>query len=135
MPSFQISKKCPDIVGHKFKPVRFNHVLFGENNETALQAEHLHRVVVSTEDDAIARVASDWGAEVPFRRPPELATDDVSIIPVAQHALAEMESLGFSADVVVSLQPTSPFVVAEDIEIELDYDAIADEQGHVMAAW
>ena len=84
--------------------------------DTALRAERLHRVVVSTEDDAIAQVAAAWGAEVPFRRPAELATDDVSIIPVIGHAMREMDRLGFSADVVVSLQPTSPFLEAEDID-------------------
>jgi CMP-N-acetylneuraminic acid synthetase len=84
--------------------------------DAALRAKRLHRVVVSTEDDAIARVASDWGAEVPFRRPAELSTDEVSIIPVVVHAMREMDELGFSADVVVSLQPTSPFLEAEDID-------------------
>lgn len=84
--------------------------------DAALRAKRLHRVVVSTEDDTIARVAADWGAEVPFRRPAELSTDEVSIIPVVVHAMREMDGLGFSADVVVSLQPTSPFLEAEDID-------------------
>ncbi len=74
------------------------------------------RVVVSTEDDEIARVARDWGAEVPFRRPDELATDDVSIIPVIQHAMQEMDQVGFRSEAVISLQPTSPFLEGEDID-------------------
>jgi len=84
--------------------------------EAARNARRLDRVVVSTEDDEIARVARDWGVEVPFRRPDELATDHVSIIPVVQHALQEMDGVGFRADLVVSLQPTSPFLEAEDID-------------------
>lgn len=84
--------------------------------EAALRAGLVRRVVVSTEDDAIARAAEDWGADVPFRRPVELATDEVSIIPVVEHAMREMDRLGFSADVVVSLQPTSPFIEADDVD-------------------
>jgi CMP-N-acetylneuraminic acid synthetase len=84
--------------------------------EAARNARRLDRVIVSTEDVEIATAARDWGAEVPFRRPDELATDEVSIIPVAQHAMQEMDRLGFRSDVVVSLQPTSPFLEGEDID-------------------
>ena len=84
--------------------------------DAARRAERLDRVVVSTDDDAIAKEAEKWGAEIPFRRPAELATDDVSIIPVVEHAMREMDRTGFSADVVVSLQPTSPFLEAEDMD-------------------
>lgn len=84
--------------------------------DAARQAERLDRIIVSTDDDAIAKEAEKWGAEVPFRRPAELATDDVSLIPVVEHAMREMDRTGFSADVVVSLQPTSPFLEAEDMD-------------------
>ncbi len=84
--------------------------------EAARNAGRVDRVVVSTEDDEIARVARDWGAEVPFRRPDELATDDVSIIPVVRHAMQEMDQIGFCSDAVISLQPTSPFLEGEDID-------------------
>jgi N-acylneuraminate cytidylyltransferase/CMP-N,N'-diacetyllegionaminic acid synthase len=84
--------------------------------EAATNAARVDRVVVSTEDDEIARVARDWGAEVPFRRPGALATDDVSIIPVVQHAMQEMDQTGFRSDTVVSLQPTSPFLEGEDLD-------------------
>ena len=84
--------------------------------EAARNAGRVDRVVVSTEDDEIARVARDWGAEVPFRRPDELATDDVSIIPVVRHAMQEMDQIGFRSDAVISLQPTSPFLEGEDID-------------------
>jgi len=86
---------------------------------SALEAESLDRVVVSTEDAEIAAVARKYGAEVPFVRPPELAGDEVSLIPVVQHALGEMDRLAFRADVVVSLQATSPLVAARDIDAVL----------------
>ena len=84
--------------------------------DAARRSERLDRVIVSTDDDAIAKEAEKWGAEVPFRRPAELATDDVSIIPVVEHAMREMDRTGFTSDVVVSLQPTSPFLEAEDMD-------------------
>ena len=88
--------------------------------EAALAARRLDRVVVSTEDAEIAETARKWGAEVPFERPQELATDEVSLIPVVQHALAEMDRLGFRADVVVSLQGTSPLLEGVDIDAVVD---------------
>ena len=74
----------------------------------AREAKRLDRVIVSTEDEEIAETARKWGAEVPFVRPPELATDTISLIPVVQHALRAMDGLGFGADAVVSMQATSP---------------------------
>lgn len=82
----------------------------------AREAKRLDRVVVSTEDEEIAETARRWGAEVPFVRPAELATDSVSLIPVVQHALAAMDGLGFRADAVVSLQATSPGLTGADID-------------------
>ena len=82
----------------------------------ARAAKRLDRVVVSTEDEEIAETARRWGAEVPFVRPPELATDTISLIPVVQHALTTMDGLGFRADAVVSLQPTSPGLLGTDID-------------------
>jgi CMP-N,N'-diacetyllegionaminic acid synthase len=88
--------------------------------EAARNAYRLGRLVVSTEDDGIAGVARQWGAEVPFRRPRELAADHVSIIPVVQHAMHEMDRRDFMADAVLSLQPTSPFLSGEDIDGAID---------------
>lgn len=82
----------------------------------AREAKRLDRVIVSTEDEEIAETARRWGAEVPFVRPAELATDTVSLIPVVQHALTAMDGQGFRADAVVSLQPTSPGLRGADID-------------------
>lgn len=73
-------------------------------------------VVVSTEDDEIARVAAAFGAEVPFRRPAELAEDSVQSLPVVQHAVRSMEEIkGRLYDLVVYLQPTAPLCRPSDI--------------------
>ena len=82
----------------------------------AREAKRLDRVIVSTEDEEIAETARKWGAEVPFVRPAELATDTVSLIPVVQHALRAMDGLGFRADAVVSMQATSPGLRGADLD-------------------
>jgi N-acylneuraminate cytidylyltransferase/CMP-N,N'-diacetyllegionaminic acid synthase len=84
--------------------------------EAARAARRVEHVVVSTEDEEIARVAREWGAEVPFMRPQELARDEVSLGPVVVHALKAMDELGFRADAVLSAQPTSPFLEGSDFD-------------------
>jgi N-acylneuraminate cytidylyltransferase len=65
-------------------------------------------VVVSTDSDDIAAVAKAYGAEVPFKRPPELATDTTGTEPVMLHALEHYISTGRNFDAIILLQPTSP---------------------------
>lgn len=67
------------------------------------------RVAVSTDDADIAEIARGQGAEVPFLRPPELASDTASAIAVVGHATARFDEVGWRADAIVYLQPTSPF--------------------------
>lgn len=83
--------------------------------DAALASKVLWKVVVSTDDDSIARVAEKAGAEVPFRRPRELATDEASTVSVVKHALQFYRDRGEAPDAVVVLQPTSPLRLPEDI--------------------
>jgi len=74
-----------------------------------LQSGMVTRVIVSTDDDEIAAVAREFGAETPFLRPAELAQDDTTDLPVFEQALAWLkENEGYQPDVVVQLRPTSP---------------------------
>ncbi len=74
-----------------------------------LQAETVTRVIVSTDDEKIAAVARQWGAETPFLRPAEFAQDQTTDLPVFQHALKWLaENEGYRPEVVVQLRPTSP---------------------------
>ena len=82
----------------------------------ARSAARVDRVVVSTDSEAIARVAVTAGAEVPFLRPAELATDDAATLPVIRHAVEWFESNEGPVDVVVTLQPTSPLRGAGEID-------------------
>ena len=78
----------------------------------ALQVPALERVVVTTDDPAIAAVALQWGAEVPFLRPPELAADDTPGIAPVLHAFEQLPEVSQ----VLLLQPTSPLRSFVDIE-------------------
>jgi len=70
--------------------------------EQALQAESIDLVVVSTDDDEIATISKEYGAQV-IMRPPELASDTASTLDVMIHVLQNI-----SADIITLLQPTSP---------------------------
>jgi CMP-N-acetylneuraminic acid synthetase len=76
--------------------------------DCAKDAELLDRLVVSTDDDAIAEAAKEFGGEVPFRRPTGLATDDAPMVDVVIHALLELSQHGYQPDCIALLQPTSP---------------------------
>lgn len=82
----------------------------------ALAAKSIDKVIVSTEDMEIAEISRKAGAEVPFMRPMELATDGISLIPVAAHAGRAMRELGFEADALMTLQPTAPLTRPETID-------------------
>lgn len=79
----------------------------------ARQSALLDRTIVSTDDDEIAETAKAWGADVPFMRPPALATADAAIDGAIIHAL---DSLGEPFDYVVLLQASSPLRTGEDID-------------------
>ncbi len=95
----------------------------------AKQAKHVDPVVVSTDDDEIALVAKKYGAEVPFLRPPELATDDAAAIDTFIYTIKRLrEDFGQDHRECVVLQPTSPLRDARDIDnaIALFYEKQAD---------
>lgn len=83
----------------------------------ARAARRLDRVILSTEDEAIAAAARALGCEVPFMRPAELSRDETAHLPVVQHAAKWMQDhAGYRADAVMTLQPTSPLRTAGDID-------------------
>jgi CMP-N-acetylneuraminic acid synthetase len=73
------------------------------------------RIVVSTEDEAVAAVARELGADVPFLRPLHLARDPAGVVDVALHALTTLREQGDDYQTVVILLPTCPFRSVEDI--------------------
>lgn len=77
--------------------------------DCALKVKGLDRLIVSTEDEEIAAVASRAGAEVPFLRPRNLANDSARSIDVVNDVLATLARAGEEYEVVCLLQPTTPF--------------------------
>ncbi len=84
--------------------------------EAALGSAVVDDIVVTTDDEEIASVARDWGAEVPFMRPAELAADESKTIDCVVHARDTMRGMGREYDGLILLQPTSPLRASSDID-------------------
>ena len=85
------------------------HPLIAYSIAAALQAEAVTRVIVSTDDREIAEIAHRFGADTPFLRPEELATDLSTDLPVFQHALTWLaRHEHYHPEVVLHLHATSP---------------------------
>ena len=85
------------------------HPLIAYSITSGLAAASVTRLIISTDDDEIAEVAKDYGAEVPFMRPDELATDDMQDYPLFEHALTWLKnSENYVPHIIVQLRPTSP---------------------------
>ncbi|MEK7641166.1 MAG: acylneuraminate cytidylyltransferase family protein [Patescibacteria group bacterium] len=84
-------------------------------------SKSVNRVIVSTDDQEIAGVAKKYGAEVPFLRPAELATDTAPTMPVLRHVLDQLkQSEGYEPSWVLLVQPTSPFIKTEEIDAAIE---------------
>jgi pseudaminic acid cytidylyltransferase len=81
----------------------------------ALASGAFDRVIVSTDDEEIARVARDHGAETPFVRPDELSNDHAATIPVVAHALRWAQDSGNHVDGCCCIYATAPFVTPDDL--------------------
>jgi len=83
----------------------------------AKKSSYITDLIVSTDDEEVAKLAKHHGVDVPFTRPSELALDETPHLPVLQHALMFMEKKNnIKYDAVLILQPTSPFREIEDID-------------------
>ncbi len=82
----------------------------------ALECSQVTRTIVSTDDDEIAEVSRGFGAEVPFRRPAEFASDTATDFQVFRHALLFLQEQGYTPDLIVHLRPTGPVRRIELIE-------------------
>ena len=110
--------------------------------KAAREAPCLSRIAISTDDGEIADYARSQGVEVPFMRPSELASDTATSIAVAQHAITALRDSGWSTDVLVLLQPTSPLRTAAHIDeafhrLRDDNDAVVSivEVPHRYKPW
>lgn len=84
--------------------------------EAALASKKLTRTVLSTDDAEIAKIGRQWGVDIPFPRPAELAGDETPTIPVLQDVVRKLEAMGEFYDAILTLQPTNPLRRADDID-------------------
>ena len=83
----------------------------------AIESELISRTVVSTDSIEIADIARSYGAEVPFIRPDNLASDVTPALPVIKHAVQHMvDREHYTPDIIVLLQPTSPLRTKKHID-------------------
>ena len=83
--------------------------------ESALQSKIFDHVIVSTEDPEIAKISKRFGAEVPFMRPKNLATDSSGFAEVMIHGITKLKKLGYEFDVLVNRDCTVPFIRISDL--------------------
>ena len=83
--------------------------------ECGLASGLLDKIVVSTEDEEIAAISRSYGANVPFMRPAELATDESPTIDTVLHAVNYFKNIGEEFEAVCLLQPTVPFRSSSDV--------------------
>jgi N-acylneuraminate cytidylyltransferase len=86
--------------------------------EEAKKSKYIDRLILSSEDVEIIRVAKEWGCEVPFVRPAELARDDTPGIEPILHAINTLKE---EYDYIVLLEPTSPLRTVEDIDATIRF--------------
>ncbi len=97
--------------------------------EQALACGSIDAVYVSTDDDQIAEVARAHGAQVPFKRPAELATSTAGKLPVIEHLVDHVVASGVDVTRIIDLDPTSPLRRVSDIEAAL---ALLDDATDVV---
>jgi CMP-N,N'-diacetyllegionaminic acid synthase len=107
--------------GSKGVPGKNRRLLLGKSLlqrafEVAVTAGVLDRIVLSTDDPAIARIAQDIGLDVPFLRPAEFARDESPMMDCVRHAVTTLAEAGYRADALLLLQPTSPLRRPEHIQ-------------------
>lgn len=108
------------VPGKNLKPLA-GKPLMAYTIEAAAASNALDRVILSTDDEAIAAAGRALGCEVPFLRPAALAQDDTPHLPVIQHAVRWLdEHAGYRPDAVMVLQPTSPLREPADIRACVD---------------
>ena len=94
--------------------------------EAARSSDLFSHIVVSTDDDEIAVIASKFGAEVPFRRPAELADDFASTADVIAHAIGNCHAEGWEFEMVCCIYPTVPLIETGDLRKSLTLNELSN---------
>ncbi len=92
-----------------------NKPLIAHTIEKSLDSKIFSNVIVSTDDKEIAKIAKEYGAEVPFMRPKKLASDTTAMDEVMIHGINKLHSLGYEFEIFVNRDCTVPFIRNADI--------------------
>ncbi len=87
--------------------------------EAAIHSGCFDKIIVSTDDQEIAHIAKQYGAEVPFIRPPEISDDFATTSDVIVHAIDWFEQQGESIDYLCCIYATAPLIRVSDIKATL----------------
>ena len=87
---------------------------------SALACKLFDKVIVTTEDAEIAKVALSYGAVVPFFRPTELADDHTPTVPVIAHAIQACNHMGWNVKYACCIYPGVPFITSSDLTCAFD---------------
>lgn len=84
--------------------------LIAHTIKSAKNSKKVNRIIVSTDNKKIAKIAEQYGAEVPFLRPKKFSRDSSSTLDVVQHAIEYLQKVeNYTPDIITILLPTSPF--------------------------
>ncbi|OHD98035.1 MAG: pseudaminic acid cytidylyltransferase [Sulfurimonas sp. RIFCSPHIGHO2_12_FULL_36_9] len=106
----------------------FGKPLIAYSIQTAVESKLFDKVIVTTDDEEIAKIAKEYGAEVPFIRPKELSDDFTGTGDVVKHALNYLKEHGEEFDFVCTIYATAPLLqpryLIEGFEALKNSDAI-----------
>jgi CMP-N,N'-diacetyllegionaminic acid synthase len=94
--------------------------LIAHTIKASLESGIFKHVIVSTENDEIAKIAKSHGAEVPFIRPKKLATDTAGMVDVMIHGIDELKKQGYEFDIFVNRDCTVPFIRNSDVKASIN---------------
>jgi pseudaminic acid cytidylyltransferase len=84
--------------------------------ECAIKSDLFSRLIVSTDDEEVAEIALAFGAEVPFRRPPELSDDQATTTAVMAHSVKWLMEQSSDVSAVCCIYATAPFIRPDDLK-------------------
>lgn len=96
--------------------------------KAAQQSSLFEHIIVSTDDEEIAEISRNYGAQIPFIRPDELANDHVATVPVIQHAITTLAKQGLKPKNICCIYPSVPLLRPKDLimahQLLIDKDAL-----------
>ena len=106
--------------------------MFAWSIEAAKKSGLFERIICSTDDEEIAVVAREYGAETPFLRPAELSDDHTGTIPVVAHAIKKLQNSENKIDIVCCIYATAPFI--QEVDLKNSFEQLEKEDANYCFA-